>query len=402
MSGIDNQQIRRGEDSETRNSKYRKNNESKPEEGRYTENAQVALKYKRGEIASSANVKVEILLPHDEKKTTFETQKFVGSSTEELFRAIRELGNVIKNNDLLPDNFPSGTGTASKKKGRVSALVLPRLKKPDAVDTNDSTEVQLKAQNKIDEYEKYKFREKTNRLVVFRAYEKIFGTQETKDVYLDSLNEALDQYEIDNHGNADPPEFYTSDELEKHVTKVTRSILPRDAIKKQIRYLQHTKKPTSMPVRPWIRRIYEINNLLKLFPGNTKNFSKKQVNEDFILENLTEATLTEFRRNPEYRQILTKDNDNQPSLQDIIDVLEQIEENEVKPTAKGKTYNKEYFDGKTRKKNMCSKPGHDHEWKNCPDNPFRRSPIRESNMAEASIIEVERATSPEIFIGEQY
>ena len=396
MSEINNQQIRRGEDSETRNSKYRKN-ESKPEEGRYTENAQVALKYKRGEIAS-ANVKVEILLPHDEKKTTFETQKFVGSSTEELFRAIRELGNVIKNNDLLPENFPSGTTGA--KKGRVSALILPRLKKPKAVDTADSAEVQLKSQNKIDEYEKFKFREKINRLVVFRAYEKIFGTQETKDVYLDSLNEALDQYEIDNHGNTDPPEFYTDTELEKHVAKVVRSILPRDALKKQTKYLQHTKKPTSMPVRPWIRRIYEINNLIKLFPGNTKNFNNKQVNEDFIIENLTEATLTEFRRNPEYRQILTNDKDNQPSLQDIIDVLEQIEENEVKPSAKIKTHNKEHFDGRSKKKNMCSKPGHDHEWKNCPENPYKDSWKTKSPNKESQC--VERAPSPETFIVEQY
>ena len=241
--------------------------------------------------------------------------------------------------------------------------------------------------------------------MVFRAYEKIFGTQETKDVYLDSLNEALEQYEVDYAGKSDPPEFYTDTELEKHVAKVTRSILPRDAIKKQIRYLQHTKKPTSMPVRPWIRRIYEINNLIKLFPGNTKNFNNKQVNEDFIIENLTEATLTEFRRNPEYRQILTNDEKHQPSLQDIIDVLEQIEENEVKPTAKNKTYNKEHFDGRTKKRNMCSKPGHDHKWKNCPENPYKnswktRSPTKESHMVEAKC--VERAPSPEIFIVEQY
>ena len=43
----------------------------------------------------------------------------------------------------------------------------------------------------------------------------------------------LEQYEVDNAGNSNPPKFYTDTELEVHVAKVSRSILPRDALKKQ-------------------------------------------------------------------------------------------------------------------------------------------------------------------------
>ena len=37
----------------------------------------------------------------------------------------------------------------------------------------------------------------------------------------------------------------------------------------------------------------------------------------------------EFQPNQEYRQIINKNKDNQPSVQEIINVLEQIEGNEV-------------------------------------------------------------------------
>ena len=78
--------------------------------------------------------------------------------------------------------------------------------------------------------------------------------------------------------------------------------------------------------------MYTINNLLPLFPDNSSKYTKKQINEDCIIENLPQKTLIKFRRNPECRQILNKDNDNQPSVQEIIDVLDQIGENEVQIT----------------------------------------------------------------------
>ena len=84
-----------------------------------------------------------------------------------------------------------------------------------------------------------------------------------------------------------------------------------------------------MGAKQWVRRVYEINNLLPLFPDNKAKFDKKQINEDCIIKNLPQTTLIEFQRNPKYRQIINKDKDNQPSVQEIIDVLEQIEENEV-------------------------------------------------------------------------
>ena len=123
------------------------------------------------------------------------------------------------------------------------------------------------------------------------------------------------------------------------------------------------------------------------------------------MENLPEETPMEFRQNPEYWQILANDEKNQPSLQDLIDVLEQIKENEVKPNTKNKIYNKEPSNWRTKKKKICNKPGHDHEWKSCLDNPYKESqkkkaPIKECNVLEAEC--TERAPSPNIFLKEQY
>jgi len=336
------------------------------------QNTQVALRYERGNVASNHTVRLAFQLPHDKEKSKYEVQKYIGSSSEELFKTLREMNNLVKNNDLLPENFPT-TGTAKK---RASALILPRLVKPAAVDTRETPQQQAAAQSKIDEYDRYKFREKMNRLEVFRGYEKIFGTQETKDTFMDSVNEAMDQHDVDHATDPNPPEFYTSDELKKHIAKVAKAVLPNDAVRKQTRYLQRETKPQSMGAKQWVRRVYEINNLLPLFPDNKNKFDMKQINEDCIIENLPQKTLIEFRRNPEYRQIINKDKDNQPSVQEIIDVLEEIEENEVQI----KPYKIREPNG-TRQKNMCNKPGHNHEWRYCPDNPYgKKEPTNETSM----------------------
>ena len=122
------------------------------------------------------------------------------------------------------------------------------------------------------------------------------------------------------------------------------------------------------------------------FSDNTGKlkFAKKQVNDNCIIENLPNKTRIEFRRNLEHRQIINKDNNNQLSLQEIIDVLEKIEENEPQTTL----YKNGSKPNGNRQKNMYNKPGHSHEWKYCPDNPYKenwkkKSPDKEHNVLEA-------------------
>ena len=122
-----------------------------------------------------------------------------------------------------------------------------------------------------------------------------------------------------------------------------------------------------MGAKQWVRRVYEINNLLPLFPDNSSKYTKKQINEDCIIENLPQKTLIKFQRNPECRQILNKDNDNQPSVQEIIDVLEQIEGKEIQ-IMPYKIREQNW----TKQKNMCNEPGHNHKQKHCRDNPYRK------------------------------
>ena len=138
------------------------------------------------------------------------------------------MSNIVKNNDLLPENFPT---TGKKETGRASAFILPQLKKQAEVNTSATSDAQAEAQRKIDEYDRYKFHVKMNRLEVFRGCKKTFRTQEAKDTFMDSLNKLLEKYEIDHNGDTDLPEFYTIDKLDKHVAKVARGVLISDALK---------------------------------------------------------------------------------------------------------------------------------------------------------------------------
>jgi len=180
----DNNQQKRSESSKQ---KYQKNeghsaSENKNENHGQTakqksQNTQVALRYERGGVASNHTVRLVFQLLHDKDKTKCEVQKHIGSSSEEFFKTLREMGNLVKNNDLLPENFPT-TG-AGKAKKRASAFILPRLPKLATVDTSTTSQQQAAVQSKINEYDRYKSCEKMNRLEVFWGYEKIFATKNT-------------------------------------------------------------------------------------------------------------------------------------------------------------------------------------------------------------------------------
>ena len=365
----------------------------------------VALTYEIGKIDRKATIRLTFLLPHDTEKTKFEVQEVTGASEEEYLKAIRELSNIVKNNDLLPENFPKG----GKTKTRASALLQPRLTKPVPIDPmNDSADEVIEKRRLMVEYKKYKTREKANRIEVFRSYDKILGVQAYKDIFLDSLNEALDTYDTNNQGVADPPEFYTQDELDKHLKKVAKTVLPRDALRKQSRYLFRVNKPKALTAKIWIRRIQEINNFLPFFPDNNTSgtnakFDALVINNHVILENIPDDWRFEFHKTVEYREMVNKDLAGQPSLEEIIDALENIESNEQnnKRRIPG-TRNHGTRNPKNRYKNMCRKPEHNHEWKDCPDNKFNRNKTHREGMYCEQAPEETETEEREIFIGEEY
>ena len=141
----DNNQQKRSERSEQKHqtneghSVSKNKNENREQTAKQkNQNTQVALRYERGDVASKHIVRLTFQLPHDKENTKYEVQKYIGSSSGELFKTLREMENLVKNNDLLPENFPA-TGTR-KSKRRASVFILPRLPKPAAVDTSTTSQ----------------------------------------------------------------------------------------------------------------------------------------------------------------------------------------------------------------------------------------------------------------------
>ena len=117
---------------------------------------------------------------------------------------------------------------------------------------------------------------------------------------------------------------------------------------------------------------------------------RRTFNIECIAKNLPLEWKIEFKR----ADISTKIKRNLPTLQptnhQIIAQLEQIERAEVMErdikkirNARNNNVNRNNQRGNQRKgrRNMCQKPGHSHEWKDCPDNP-RNENNHENNANE--------------------
>ena len=85
----------------------------------------------------------------------------------------------------------------------------------------------------------------------------------------------------------DAPMQQTNDSIVECLDVIQNSVFPACSLMLQKRYMhRHTQKPCSMTMHKWIARLYELNNYLPHFPGETpsklEDDDMKEIVEDGI------------------------------------------------------------------------------------------------------------------------
>ena len=187
-----------------------------------------------------------------------------------------------------------------------------------------------------------------------------------------------------------PKIFLCQCTLERCLNKVIGNILSTDAVLQQEQYMKNTTKPRKLSAKQWIKRLEEMRELMYWMDSTNHKMDRCTFNIECIAKNLPLEWKIEFER----ADISTKIKRNLPILQprnyQIIAQLEQIERAEAMKreiekikNVKNNNSNRNYQRGNQRngRRKMCQKPGHDHKWKDCPDNP-RNKNNNENNCNE--------------------
>ena len=143
-------------------------------------------------------------------------------------------------------------------------------------------------------------------------------------------------------------------------------------------YLERTKKPKTMKVRQWVRRIRHLNLYLQILSGGKgDSFDEKELSRKCITPNIPQAWTKDFRlREGHEEKKLSR-------VIKILEILEHAEERMEKKKEKSNSKsNKENKDGKRsgksgkdkskkeKPKNPCKLPNHSgHDWADCFNNP---------------------------------
>ena len=147
--------------------------------------------------------------------------------------------------------------------------------------------------------------------------------------------------------------------------KLTNRIIDDDATRQQKKYLEKTKKPRKMTSKQWLNRICTINTYLPEMKKGQKKYSEEELIEKVVTDNIPDSWVDNFELldGPKATTIL----DVQLTLQKI----ERCENNknsqrtEKSNEGKGK---KSGDNGNKNRSNPCRIEGHDHDWKDCPNN----------------------------------
>ena len=112
--------------------------------------------------------------------------------------------------------------------------------------------------------------------------------------------------------------------------------------------------------------------------------------EEIIYKNLSLRYQIKFRGKEIHRRMIRKDENNQPSCRDVIEALEETERDirdEEKLSKSSESQRNDRNNGRKRtnehgdrgSSNQCRIGGHNHEWKNCPDNPANKKAATETS-----------------------
>ena len=155
-------------------------------------------------------------------------------------------------------------------------------------------------------------------------------------------------------------------------------LLGEDACENLKEYMERTKKPKTMKVRQWVRRVRHLNLYLKILSGGKgDHFDEKDLSRKCIAPNIPVTWAKDFR---------LKEGHEEKKVSRVIKILEILEHSEErdekrreKNNSKSNKNNKETKKGnkpgkdknKSEKpKNPCKLPNHsNHDWADCYNNP---------------------------------
>ena len=166
---------------------------------------------------------------------------------------------------------------------------------------------------------------------------------------------------IKNHHN------YTLNSFRDKAERLISEGLGEEAYEEQYQYLCETKKPRDMKVSDWIDRLEVINERLPLIDRSADKLSERETIRKVISPNIPRAW---------ERDYLLKEGDKAKTLKAVKTILKTIEKahrnDEVEEEPSSKKKPKEPAHNPTDI-NKCRLNGHNHLWKNCPNNPISKS-----------------------------
>ena len=384
--GGDRKSSRRNRGNGERNQKRRKENKGPKMEPK------AVMTYRKPKL-SDKKVTTKFTIYSETDAIKIEHQKYTGKSDYELIKAHKELWAMIDDNELLPVTTGAPDRTRVSQ-ANVIGVYTPPL--PDA--TTHPTE-------RATEVEKRKQHEKQLRKVAFRAARNIYEDETASTAFGSALEE---EREIFNSLGATTRsgtqrEFYSKRTLETILNAVTKEILGVDAIVNQLKYLKTTKKPKEITCKEWFRALAEIEKSIYWYSEQNYKIDKMVLNQDMIAQNIPLEWRVDFEKTRCHQEVMRNTSNNQPSRNEILEELERLERAEStkreieklrneRGNKRGKN-NREKDDNGGQ--NWCRKPGHNHLWKDCPDNPRStkrnvsdgdrgRSYRRENNAQERS------------------
>ena len=158
--------------------------------------------------------------------------------------------------------------------------------------------------------------------------------------------------------------------------------MPNNAVNIMLAYMKETKKPGFLSSRKWLLLLSEWNNLRSKLDPNTNVLSEEDIIRECVVPNMPNEWLKDF----------IKDGyDAKKSLREVKIALENCERLESILNKNGnhngnfRNKNNRFNNNKgynRNKGNKCRIPGHDHDWKDCPNNPRNKKNNNEQHKNE--------------------
>ena len=176
---------------------------------------------------------------------------------------------------------------------------------------------------------------------------------------------------------------FTLNAFRDKAQRLISEIFGDDAYEEQYQYLCDTKMPRTMKVADYIDRVEVINERLSLLDKEAEKLSERETIRKIITPNIPKEW---------ERDYLLKEGDKAKTLKAAKTILKIIEKadrsKKMEEEPSGKKKPKEQPAPNTTDTNKCRLIGHNHTWKNCPNNPASKnyngthySKIREQERA---------------------